>query len=120
MTKILWVLQSLLALLFLFAGIMKFVMPMDQMTKQMPLPPWFLYAIGVAEIIGAIGLVLPSLLRVRASLTPLAAACLLIIMIGATVITLQTGNAAMAITPFVVCLLVAFVAYGRWRLAPIR
>src|SRR5277367_2264160 len=100
MSKALWTIQSLLALLFLFAGIMKFVMPMDQMTKQMPLPPWFLYSIGVAEIIGAIGLLLPSLLRIRPALTTLAAACLFIIMIGATVLTLETGSAAMAITPF--------------------
>jgi len=116
----LWVVQWLLALLFLFAGIMKFVMPVAEMTKQIAFPGWFFHFIGAAEIAGAIGLVLPGLLRIRQGLTPLAAACLLVIMIGATVITVTTQGAAMAVLPFVVFLLVAFVAYGRWRLAPPR
>ena len=69
------------------------------------------------DVRSAIGLVLPSLLRIRLGLTPLAAAGLVIIMIGATVIVLETASFAMAILPFIVCFLLAFVAYGRWRLA---
>jgi uncharacterized membrane protein YphA (DoxX/SURF4 family) len=111
---VLWTLQVLLAALFLFAGAMKFIMPIAEMTKQMPLPAWFLYFIGVAEILGGLGLVLPSLLRIRPGLTPLAAAGLVIIMIGATVIAAKT-----ALVTFVLGLLSAFVAYGRWRLWPI-
>ena len=118
MNRALWIIQWLLALLFLFAGVMKFVMPVAEMTKQIPLPGWFLHFIGVAEIAGAIGLVLPGLLRVRPSLATSAAACLLVIMIGATVITIATGGVGMAVFPFVVGLLVLFVAYGRGRLAP--
>lgn len=120
MSKVLWTIQILLALLFLFAGVMKFIMPVAEMTKDMPLPGWFLHFIGAAEIVGAIGLLLPGMLRVKPGLTPWAAACLLIIVIGATVIALQTGPAVVAILPFVTCVLTAFVAYGRWRLAPIR
>jgi uncharacterized membrane protein YphA (DoxX/SURF4 family) len=116
---VLWALQGLLALLFLFAGAMKFIMPIAEMTKQMPLPAWFLYFIGVAEILGGLGLVLPSALRIQPGLTPLAAAGLVIIMIGATVISAQTAGAKGAILPFVVLLLTAYVAYGRWRLWPI-
>jgi len=116
---VLWALQVLLALLFLFAGAMKFIMPIAEMTKQMPLPAWFLYFIGVAEVLGGIGLILPSLLRIKPGLTPLAAAGLVIIMIGATVISCQTGGAKAAVFPFIVGLLLAFVAYGRWRLWPI-
>jgi hypothetical protein len=119
-SKALWVLQILLSLLFLFAGVMKFVMPVEEMTKGTSLAGWFLHFIGVAEIVGALGLVLPGLFRIRPGLTAMAAACLVVIMIGATVITLQTEPALMAILPFVVCLLIAFVAYGRWRLAPVR
>ena len=116
---VLWTLQVLLALLFLFAGISKFVMPMAEMTKQMPMPAWFLYFIGVAETLGGLGLVLPSLLRIKPGLTPLAAAGLVIIMIGATVISVQIGGAKAAVFPFIIGLLLAFVAYGRWRLWPI-
>ncbi len=116
---VLWTLQVLLALLFLFAGAMKFIMPIAEMTKQMPLPAWFLYFIGVAEILGGLGLVLPSLSRIQPGLTPLAAAGLAIIMIGATVISAQTAGAKGAIFPFVILLLTAYVAYGRWRLWPI-
>jgi hypothetical protein len=77
----------------------------------------------VAEVLGTIGLILPGLLGIRPGLTPLAAAGLVIIMIGATVLTLAgvaPGGAALALIPLVVGILSAFVAYGRWRLAPLR
>jgi uncharacterized membrane protein YphA (DoxX/SURF4 family) len=116
----LWIVQVLLALLFLWAGGIKLVMPVEEMMKQMPLPlpGWFLRFIGVAEILGALGLILPRLLRIRPGLTPLAAAGLVIIMIGAVVLTLMTGDVVMALIPLVVGILSAFVACGRWRLAP--
>ena len=114
----LWIVQALLAALFLFAGGMKLVMPIEAMTEPMPLPGLFLRFIGLAEVLGALGLILPGLLRIRPGLTPLAAAGLVIIMIGATVITLATMDAVLALTPLVVGLLAAFVAYGRLRLAP--
>ncbi|MEA2762825.1 MAG: hypothetical protein QOD47_2109 [Gemmatimonadaceae bacterium] len=118
-TVTLWTLQALLALLFLFAGAMKFIMPIEVMTKQIPFPAWFLYFIGVAELLGALGLVLPSALRIRTGLTSLAASGLVIIMIGATVLTVAVNGAAQALMPFTVGALALFVAYGRWRLAPI-
>ncbi len=119
MNRALWIIQWLLALLFLFAGVMKFVMPVEEMTKQMPiLAGWFLHFIGVAEILGGIGLVLPGLLHIQPGVTKLAAACLIVIMIGATVIMVTTRGVAGAALPFVVLLLVAFVAYARWRVAP--
>jgi uncharacterized membrane protein YphA (DoxX/SURF4 family) len=118
MTVALWIVQGLLAALFLFAGVMKFIMTVEEMTKEIPLPGAFLRFIGVAEIVGAIGLILPGLLRIKPSLTPLAAVGLAIIMAGATVLTLTTSPVAMALMPFVVGILAIFVAYGRWRLAP--
>jgi len=120
MTYALWIVQGLLALIFLFAGGMKLVLPLDVLTEQMPLPGLFVRFIGVAEVLGAIGLILPGLLRIRPGLTPVAAAGLVIIMIGATVLTLAGGDVALALIPLVVGLLSAFVAYGRWRLAPHR
>jgi len=122
MTYALWIVQGLLALLFLFAGGMKLVLPLEKLTGPMPLPlPGLsLRFIGVAEVLGAIGLILPGLLRIRPGLTPLAAAGLVIIMTGATVLTLAGADVRMALIPLVVGLLAAFVAYGRWRLAPLR
>jgi hypothetical protein len=115
MTYVLWTVQGLLALVFLYAGGINLILPLEVMTQQMlvPLPGWFLRFIGVAEVLGAIGLILPGLLGIRPGLTPLAAAGLVIIMIGATVVTLAGGDVALALIPLVVGLLSAFVAYGR-------
>jgi len=114
----LWITQGLLAVVFLFSGGMKFVMSIEEMTQQMPMPGWFLHFIGVCEVLGALGVILPWLTRIRPGLTPLAAAGLVIIMIGATVTTLITGSIATALIPLVVGVLAAFVAYGRWRQTP--
>jgi uncharacterized membrane protein YphA (DoxX/SURF4 family) len=114
----LWIIQGLLAALFLFAGGMKLVMPIEEMTKQIAMPGLFLRFIGVAEVFGAIGLIIPGLTRIQPGLTPLAAAGLVLIMIGATVTILATGDIATALMPLAVGILAAFVAYGRWRLAP--
>jgi uncharacterized membrane protein YphA (DoxX/SURF4 family) len=118
--RALWILQVLLALLFLFGGVMKLVMPIEEMTKELPLPGWFLRFIGVAEALGGLGLVLPALLRIQPGLTPLAAAGLTIIMIGATTLGVASSNLVGTLLPLVVGILTAFVAYGRWRLAPIH
>jgi len=77
----------------------------------------FIHFIGVCEVLGGLGLVLPGLLRIRPGLTPLAAAGLVVIMIGATVVSIPMG--AVAALPLVVGILAAFVAYGRWRVAPL-
>ena len=121
MNILLWILQCLLALLFIFSGSMKFVMPVEEMNRQAPvvLPGLFLHFIGVCEVLGGIGLILPSLLRIKPKLTPLAAAGLAIITIGATVITLMGPIKALALLPFVTASLCLVVAYGRWRARPI-
>lgn len=115
----LWIVQALLAALFLFAGGIKLITPIEEMLVQMPipLPGWFLRFIAVAEVLGGLGLILPWLLRVRPVLTPLAAAGLVIIMFGATVLTLMAGDVAPALLPLVAGILCAFVAYGRWGTA---
>lgn len=116
----LWIVQVLLALVFLFSGSMKFVMTVEEMTKQIAMPGLFLHFIGVCEMLGAVGLILPGLLRIQQSLTPLAAAGLAVIMVGATAISFKLGGFQLALIPLAVGLLAAFVAYGRWRLAPLR
>jgi hypothetical protein len=116
----LWTAQVLVALLFLFAGSMKFIMPPEKM-QQGPIvfPLAFMYFIGLCECLGALGLVLPGLTRVHTELTPLAAAGLTIIMIGATTVTVLGMGVAPAIFPAVVGLVTAWIAYGRTRVEPL-
>jgi hypothetical protein len=119
MNRLLWVIQTVLALLFLFAGGEKQVMSAAELTGQTPIPAPFLRFIGLMEILGGLGLMLPGMLRIRTELTALAAAGLVIIMIGAVVVTIPTMGLAVATLPFVTGALALFVAYGRWRVAPL-
>jgi hypothetical protein len=122
MTYALWIVQVLLALTFALSGGIKLVLPVDVLQEQMQLslPGVFLRFIGVAEVSGALGLILPGLLRIRPQLTPLAAAGLVALMLGALMFTPPDGELALVLLPVGVGLLAAFVAYGRWRLAPHR
>jgi hypothetical protein len=118
-TRALWIVQSLLALLFVFAGSMKLVAPIDDLVAQTSLPGLFIRFVGLAELLGGLGLILPGLLRIRPSLTPLAALELVHVMLGACVLSLAAGgDPILAVVPLGVGLLAGFVAYGRWRLAP--
>ena len=114
---VLWIVQGLLAVVFLFAGGMKLVMPLEELTKGAPvqLPGLFLRFIGVCEVTGAVGLVLPWLLRIRPRLTPLAAGGLIVIMVGATVITASSGPVAPALFPLAIGGLLTIVAWQRTR-----
>lgn len=109
----LWTVQGLLAAMFLFAGGMKWAMPIAILEAQSHLPGAFVRFIGVCEVLGALGLVLPGLFRVRTDLTFLAAMGLVLIMTGATTITVEQGQILPAIGPLVLGLLAAFVARGR-------
>jgi uncharacterized membrane protein YphA (DoxX/SURF4 family) len=125
MNILLWIIQILLALLFLFAGGTKLVLPAEVLRamgspNQVVLPDLFLKFIGVCEALGGLGMVLPGVFRKRQDFTPLAAAGLVIIMIGAVIVTAMGDGVAMAISPLVVGLLCAFVAYGRWKLRPVQ
>ena len=118
MNILLWIIQILLALLFLFAGGTKLVMSTETLNSmaspnEVHVPILFLRFIGVCEVLGGLGLILPGIFRIRRGLTPVAAVGLLIIVIGASVITLIGDGLAIAIMPIVTALLCAFVAYGR-------
>lgn len=112
----LWIAQVLLALAFVPAGWMKLTLPGDVLTAFYPYPEPFIRFIGVCELLGAVGLIVPGLLRIRQALTPLAAAGLAIIMAGAVVTTVAIGGGTMAAMPLALGVLAAFVAYGRARL----
>ena len=118
MNVTLWIVQGLLTLVFLFTGGLKFMMSVEELTAGAPFPAAFYYFIGACELAGGLGLILPGLLKIKRGLTPLAAAGLTIIMIGATTLTaIGMGGPGVppiaALIPLVVGLLAAFVAYGR-------
>ena len=118
MNAALWTAQILLTVIFLFTGALKLTTPIAELTKQMPGTAWFVRPLGVAEVLGAIGVTLPWLLGIWPALTPLAAAGLVIIMIGATVYSVRLGAGVLVLIPVVVGMLAAFVAYGRRRVVP--
>ena len=125
MNVALWIIQVLLAMLFLFAGGTKLVLPLDVLTamgspNQVHLPGLLIRFIGGCEVLGALGLILPGLFRIKPGLTPLAAAALVFVMVGAVVLTIMGDGIGAAVFPMVVTVLLAFIAYGRWRMAPHR
>jgi uncharacterized membrane protein YphA (DoxX/SURF4 family) len=111
----LWTLQVVLALMFLFAGGIKLILPIQVLLAQMPLPlpELFVRFIATAEVAGALGLILPGLLRIRPMLTPLAALGLVLDMIGATAYNLISGQIGAAVTTVVLGLICLAIAYGR-------
>jgi uncharacterized membrane protein YphA (DoxX/SURF4 family) len=118
--RLLWTAQTLAALLFLFAGSMKFLMPAEKMQQgPISLPLAFIHFIGICECLGALGLVLPSVTRIRTFLTPLAAAGLTIIMVGATTVSVLAMGALAGIFPAAVGIVTAGIAYGRTRVVPL-
>ena len=119
----LWLVQILLALAFLAAGFMKLMAPMDQLAQSMvwvnDVPVWLVRFIGLAELAGGLGLVLPALTRIQPQLTPLAGAGLALDMFLAAVFHLARGEFGFIVPNLVLLALAAFVAYGRWNLVPI-
>jgi hypothetical protein len=120
MNIILWIIQVILALLFVFFGATKLVLPMGEMAKQLGVSVLFLRALGLLEVLGGLGLILPGIFRIRPGLTSLAALGLVIIMIGATTIVIQNGAGVQALIPVTCGILAAIIAFGRWRLVPLR
>ena len=121
MNIMLWVLQVLLALAFLAHGWL-FLSPPADMVEQMnaSIRPAFRVFIGVAEVLAAVGLIVPGVTRILPWLVPAAAAGLMIVMIGATILHATRGESTSALTTAVLFVMVTFVAYMRWRVAPIR
>ncbi|HUE90216.1 MAG TPA: DoxX family protein [Vicinamibacterales bacterium] len=120
MNLTLWVLQVVLALVFLAHGLM-FLAPPPEIAVQMDamLPRWFQLFLGVAEVLAAVGLTLPGLTRIMPALVPAAAAGVIIVMVAATLLHLWRAEFSSAAITFVLLLIATFVGYGRWRRSPI-
>jgi putative oxidoreductase len=123
LTIALWVAQVLLFVAFGMAGFPKLTTPLDQLVGMMPwvgaVPGALVRFIGLAELAGAIGVVLPAATRVRPGLTPLAALGLLTVMVLAAVFHQSRGEASVLPVHAVLGGLAAFVAWGRSSRAPI-
>ena len=113
MNRALWIAQGLLAVVFAFAGASKLLTPPEMLAMMSPFPVTFVQFIGVCEVLGALGLILPLALKIRPELTTLAALGLTVIMVGATLSTLAMGAGVLALMPGVLGVLTAVVAYGR-------
>jgi uncharacterized membrane protein len=113
----LWCVQGLLAVLFTGTGVWKFLTPIPELAAMIPwageVSPAFLYATAVIDLCGGLGILLPSLTRIRPGLTVLAAVGCALLQVSAILFHLSRGEAAN--TPFNVLLvaLAAFVAWGR-------
>ena len=121
MNILLWVLQVLLALAFFaHGGLLLF--PPAAIAAQMnaSLPRWFQVFLGVAEIFAAVGLTLPGATRIQPWLVSWAAAGIMIVMISATIFHLMRGELSSAATTVVLLAMATYVAYMRWRAAPIQ
>lgn len=123
MNKLLWIVQSLVGVAFTMAGVMKFSTPYDALAEQMSwvphVPAMAVKLIGLVEVAGGLGLILPSVFRIMPGLTPLAAAGLVLTMISAAGLHISIGEGAMIAPNLVLGSLAALVAWGRHKKAPI-
>jgi uncharacterized membrane protein YphA (DoxX/SURF4 family) len=120
MNALIWVLQMLLALAFFAHGVM-FLFPPAEVAQQMAavIPRWLQLFLGVAEVLAAIGLTVPGVTRIQPRLISWAAAGLMVVMVGATVLHTTRGETSSAITTAVLFAMLTFVAYMRWKVRPI-
>jgi putative oxidoreductase len=119
----LWIVQGLLALAFGMAGVFKLVTPLPQLMEKMTwvaaVGPAVVRFIGASELLGALGMVLPAVTRIRPSLTALAGAGLVLVMLLAMAFHVSRGEYFALPTNLALGSLAAFVAWGRFRKAPI-
>ena len=119
----LWIIRALLALLFLASGIRKLTLPLLVLAKSAPalgeLSVRFVRFIGAAELLGAIGLVLPSATRIAPQMTPAAAAGIALLMVCAAAFHVRRKEYANSGMTLLLLALAVFILYGRLALAPI-
>lgn len=109
-----WIIQIVLAVLFMIFGVKELFLPIDRLAAQVPLPAVFIRIIGTLEILGAFGLVVPAVFKRYAILTSLAAWGLVILMIGATVVVYATDGPIASLFPFLTGIFCASVSVGHF------
>lgn len=120
---LLWIAQGILCAMFLMAGTMKMITPDDEMMKNMPDASagflTFIRFLGACEFLGGVGMILPSLLRIKPILTPIAGMGIAITMIVAVGMHISKGETSATVTTAVLAVLAIFVIWGRLKAAPI-
>ncbi len=119
-----WALQALMALLFLMGGLYNISQPIEVLAPKMSyvnyFPIWAVKLIAASEVLGAIGLLLPDILRIKTILTPLAALGLALVMLFATIYHITHGEANEAPMTIVLGIIVSFIAWIRYKKIPIK
>lgn len=119
----LWIVQSLLAAMFLMAGANKLFQSTEELVKMLPwvtsVPVGLVKFIGISELLGGIGLLLPSILRIKPILTSYAAIGLALVMLFASIFHISRGEYSVIGMNFVFMALALFVAWGRSKKVPI-
>ena len=119
----LWITQTLLAVMFCAAGCMKIATPIPELSKAMPwtgqLPELFVRTMGVVDLAGGLGVLLPALARIKPKLTVIAALCCVILQVCAAIFHFTRGEVAMLPLNFVLLALSLFVLWGRSKGVPI-
>jgi len=120
----LWIAQVLLAAMFLMSGFTKVAQPIEQLSQMLPwasqVPAGLVRFIGISEVLGGLGLILPALLRIKPQLTVWTALGLVVVMIFASTFHLSRGEGAMIGTNIVLALVAVFIAWGRSKKTPIQ
>ncbi|HEX8995830.1 MAG TPA: DoxX family protein [Ktedonobacterales bacterium] len=123
MSITLWVIQALLALVFLLVGSLKLFAPMAKLAQRYAwmaqTPPWRVRAIGLAELLGAFGLILPGVTHIAPALTVAAAVGLAIVTVSASIFHLVRQETPRMAPPLILCLLAIVIVYGRFAMAPL-
>ncbi|HEX2914710.1 MAG TPA: DoxX family protein [Chloroflexia bacterium] len=118
----LWVLQVLVALVFLLAGFLKLTRPLDWLSQRMlwvkVVPVWMVRFIGAVELLGAFGLILPAALGIDSWLTPLAAVGLVVTMLAAAIFHAQRNEYNRISSSLVLLVLAVIIVFGRYLVAP--
>lgn len=121
MHVLLWIAQVLLASGLVFGGIMKLFEPKDELAARWPwtgeVPLLLVTFTGIVDLLGAMGLVLPGLLRIKSALVPIAAMGVVLLMICAVVFHIARGEATLTGPNVFFALLAGFIAWGSWRKA---
>jgi putative oxidoreductase len=118
---LLWILQVLMGLYFFVTGVLHFIVPEglpEPMHWMYDLSPVLHWISGTAEILGGLGLILPAVTKIQTRLVPLAAAGLILVMVGAIIYHLARGEFSNIAMNIIVILILGFIAYGRWKIVP--
>ena len=120
----LWIAQIVIAGMFIMAGFMKSTSPIEQLSTSLPwtkdVPVWLVRFIGISEFFGALGLILPSLLKIKPVLTPLAALGIIAIMVMAAFFHITRTEFSGIALSLSLGLVAAFIGWGRWKKIPIQ